>query len=100
VLGDLSDAFPRREGLAYSGDGDRCQQTARLILAGAVVYCSAMVFIAYRSAPVFDRMVHVIALANWMIALTMLAAGLVLGFWLLWRAGIPKDSGGRTEDNR
>jgi len=62
-------------------------------LAGAVVYCSAMVSIAYYSAPVFDRAVHLIALANWAVALFVLVAGLGLGGRLLWRPGIQQGKG-------
>lgn len=69
-------------------------------LAGAVVYCSAMVSTAYLSAPFFGRAVHLIALANWGVALLVLIIGLGLGGWLLWRPGIPKDSGGWADDNR
>jgi membrane protein DedA with SNARE-associated domain len=60
----------------------------RYNLAGAVVYCSAMVSIAYYSAPFFDQAVHLIALANWAVALFVLVAGLGLGGWFLWRPGI------------
>jgi len=62
-------------------------------LAGAVVYCSAMVSIAYLSAPFFDRAVHVIALANWALALLVLIVGLGLGRWLLRSPGIQQDKG-------
>ena len=62
-------------------------------LAGAVVYCSAMIYIAYYSAPFFDRAVHLIALASWAVALFVLVAGLGFGGWLLWRPGIRQAKG-------
>ncbi len=62
-------------------------------LAGAVVYCSAMLFIAYFSAPFLDQAVHLIALANWTLALLVLVAGLALGSWLLWRPEVNQDKG-------
>ena len=62
-------------------------------LAGAVVYCSAIVSIAYFSAPVFDRAVHLIALANWASALLALAAGLGVCGWFLWRRGTQQENG-------
>lgn len=62
-------------------------------LAGAVVYCSAMLFIAYFSAPFLDQAVHLIALANWTLALLVLVAGLALGGWLLWRPVVNQDKG-------
>ena len=62
-------------------------------LAGAVVYCSAMLFIAYFSAPFIDQAVHLIALANWAVALFMLMVGLGLGGWLLWRRGANQNQG-------
>ncbi len=62
-------------------------------LAGAIVYCSSMVFIAYLSAPFFDRAAHLIALVNWALALLVLVIGLALGGWLLWRPGVQQDNG-------
>ena len=62
-------------------------------LAGAVVYCSAVISVAYVSAPFFDRMVHLIALANWALALLVLMVGLGLGWWLLRRPGVQRNIG-------
>lgn len=62
-------------------------------LSGAVVYCTAMVLIAYYAAPFFDRAVHLIALANWAVALVVLVVGLGLGGWLLWRPATPQSKG-------
>ncbi len=62
-------------------------------LAGAVVYCSAMVSIGYLSAPYFDRAVQLIALVNWGFALLVLLLGLGLGGWLLLHRGVAEDTG-------
>ena len=62
-------------------------------LAGAIVYCSAMICIAYYSASFFDRAVHLIALANGAVALFVLMVGLGLGGWLLWRRGSNQNQG-------
>jgi membrane-associated protein len=58
----------------------------RYNLAGAVVYCSTIVLVAYFAAPVFERTVHLIAMANHVLALLVFL--MVLGFvsWLLWRS--------------
>ena len=65
-------------------------------LAGAVVYCSSMVYLAYFSAPFIDRAVHLIALANHAVALLMLMVGLGLGLWLLSRQRVPSGSRGKA----
>lgn len=62
-------------------------------LAGAVVYCSAIVSIAYISAPFFDQVAHLIALVNWVLALLALAAGLGFCGWFLWRRGTQQENG-------
>jgi membrane protein DedA with SNARE-associated domain len=62
-------------------------------LAGAVVYCSAIVSIAYISAPFFDQVAHLIALVNWVLALLALAAGLGFCGWFLWRRGTKQENG-------
>jgi len=49
--------------------------------------------VAYFSAPVFDRTVHLIALVNWTLALLMLVVGLGFLGWLLWRAVIQHGKG-------
>ncbi len=62
-------------------------------LAGAVVYCSAMISVAYLSAPFFDRVVHFIAVVNWAVAFFVLVLALGLGGWLLLRRGVAEDTG-------
>lgn len=60
----------------------------RYNLTGAVVYCSTMIYIAYFSAPFFDRVVHLVAMANWMLALLVLLMALGFVGWWLWRVQI------------
>ncbi|MBI3779881.1 MAG: DedA family protein [candidate division NC10 bacterium] len=62
-------------------------------LAGAIVYCSAIVSIAYISAPFFDQVAHLIALVNWVLALLALGAGLGFFGWFLWRRGTQQENG-------
>ena len=60
----------------------------RYNLAGAVVYCPVIVCIAYFSAPFFDQVVHLVAMANWLLALIVLMATLGFIGWLLWRSRV------------
>lgn len=62
-------------------------------LAGAVVYCSAVVSIAYFSASFLDRVVHFVAVAHWVLALFVLLATLGLVGWWLWRVQIQRVMG-------
>lgn len=65
----------------------------RYNLAGAVIYCPAIVLIGYVSAPYFDQAVHLIALANWTLAMLILVGGLALVGWLLWRVQFQRGKG-------
>ena len=55
----------------------------RYNLTGAVVYCSTIVYIAYFSAPFFDRVVHLVAMAHWVLALFVFLTALGFVGWLL-----------------
>lgn len=65
----------------------------RYNLAGAVVYCPVIICIAYFSAPFFDRVVHLVAIANWVLTLLVLFLALGLVGWLLWRQQIQPGKG-------
>lgn len=60
----------------------------RYNLAGATVYCPAIVLLAYFSAHLFDRVVHLIAVANWVLAILVLVITLGAIGWWLWRVGL------------
>lgn len=65
----------------------------RYNLAGAVAYCSTIILVAYFSAPVFDRVVHLVAMANWVLALLVLLMALGFVSWLLWGSRVQQDKG-------
>jgi membrane protein DedA with SNARE-associated domain len=65
----------------------------RYNLAGAVVYCSTIIVLAYLSAHFFDRVVHLIAIANWVLALLVLLVTLGCAGWWLWRVRIQPSKG-------
>jgi membrane-associated protein len=65
----------------------------RYNMSGAVVYCSAIIFLAYFSAHFFDRVVHLIAIANWVLALLVLLVTLGFVGWWLWRVRIQYGKG-------
>lgn len=65
----------------------------RYNLAGAVVYCSAIICIAYFSAPFFDRVIHLVAMAHWVLALLVLLMTLGFVSWLLWGSRVQQDRG-------
>ncbi|MDE2060175.1 MAG: DedA family protein [candidate division NC10 bacterium] len=65
----------------------------RYNLAGAVVYCSTIVCLAYFSAHFFDRVVHLIAMANWILAILVLLATVGFVGWWLWRVRLQYSKG-------
>lgn len=65
----------------------------RYNLTGAVVYCSTIVYIAYYSAPFFDRIVHLVAVAHWVLALFVFLMALGFVGWLLWGSRAQQDKG-------
>jgi membrane protein DedA with SNARE-associated domain len=62
-------------------------------LGGAVTYCSAMVSVAYVLAPELDRVMHLLAMANWAVAFAALGAALGLGVRRVWRGQHTADAG-------
>lgn len=62
----------------------------RYNVAGAVVYCSVIVSIAYIAAPFFDRVAHLVAIANWVLAVLVLLVTLGVVGWGMGRTRIPR----------